>query len=86
MKVQNIATIEENKNVRPMNKINAVLIELIPCNKLGFANPYINYLSNLMSKKLDLFQTVNSVRANNPSLKFQMFPLSDCKDIGLDKF
>ena len=54
LKVQNIATIEENKNVRPMNKINAVLIELIPCNKLGFANPYINYLSNLMSKKLDI--------------------------------
>ena len=33
-----------------------------------------------------IFQTKNSVRPNNLSLKYQRFTSSDCKDIGIRQF
>ena len=33
-----------------------------------------------------MFQTMNYVRSNSLSLKYQGFPLSDCQDIGIRKF
>ena len=33
-----------------------------------------------------IFQTLNSVRSNSPSLKYQRFIPSCCKDIGIRKF
>ena len=33
-----------------------------------------------------IFQTMNSVRPNNLSLKYQRFTSSDCKDIGIKQF
>ena len=33
-----------------------------------------------------IFQTMNSVRPNNLSLKYQRFSSSDCKDIGIRQF
>ena len=33
-----------------------------------------------------MFQTMNSVRLNNQSLKYQAFTSSGCKDKGISKF
>ena len=33
-----------------------------------------------------IFQTINSVRSNNLSLKYQRFILTDCRDIEIRKF
>ena len=33
-----------------------------------------------------IFQTMNSVETNNPSLKYLRFTLLSCKDIGIGKF
>ena len=35
---------------------------------------------------LHIFQTMNSVRSKNQSLRYKRFTLADCKDIGTTKF
>ena len=57
--------------------------ELSLCHKLWFYNPYI--FSTQSCKPL-IFQTINSVRSINLSLKYQRFTPSGCKDIRIGKF
>ena len=38
------------------------------------------------SSRPSIFQTMNYVRLNNPSLKYQRFTPSGCRDIGNRKF
>ena len=59
------------------------LKELSFCHKLWFSNPYIS--ASLCRRPL-IFQNMNSVRTNNPSLKYLRFRLLGCKDIGIGKF
>ena len=62
------------------------------CNKikeLSFCHEF--YFSNLFifatqCRRPLIFQTMNSVRPNNLSLKYQRFTSSDCKDIGIRQF
>ena len=60
-----------------------IIKELSFCHKLYFSNLYI-FVTHCC--KPLIFQTMNSVRPNNPSLKYQGFTSSDCKDIGIRKF
>ena len=53
------------------------------CHKLWFSNPYI---SATQCRRHQIFQTMNPVRLNIQSLKYQTFTLSGCKDIGMRKF
>ena len=48
-----------------------------------FSNPHI-FVTQWHRPKL--FQTINTVRSNNISLKYQNRTPSDCKDIGFRKF
>ena len=57
--------------------------ELSLCNKLWFSNPYI--FSTQCCRPL-IFQTMNYVRLSNPSLKYQRFTPTGCRDIGIRKF
>ena len=52
------------------------------CNKLWFSNPYI---FATQCRRPQIFQTMNSVRSNNISLKYQSFTLSGCIYIGIRK-
>ena len=56
--------------------------ELSFCHKLWFSNSY-----NLATHSLRplIFQTINSLRSNSLSLKYQRFTPSGCKDIGVRK-
>ena len=55
--------------------------ELSFCHKLYFSN-----LCYPIRRRPLIFQTMNSVRPNNISLKYQRFTSSDCKDIGIRQF
>ena len=57
--------------------------ELSFCHKLYFSNLYI---FAIQCRRPLIFQTMNSVIPNNPSLKYQGFASSDCKDIGIKQF
>ena len=52
------------------------------CHKLKFCNPFIVGTKCL---RPEIFKTMNSVRLNNLSLKYQWFILLGCKDIGIRK-
>ena len=56
--------------------------ELSFCHKLWFSNSY-----NLATHSLTpfIFRTINSVRSNSLSLKYQRFTPSGCKDIRVSK-
>ena len=54
--------------------------ELSLCHKLCFSKPYIFGFQCLRPLK---FQTMNSVRSNNVSLKYQRFATLGSKDIGI---
>ena len=56
--------------------------ELSFCNKLWFSN--FNIVATQCRRPL-IFQTMNSVRLSNVSLKYQRFTSSGCKDIGVTK-
>ena len=56
--------------------------ELSFCHKLWFSN--FNIVATQCGRPL-IFQTMNSVRSNNVSLKYQRFTSSGCKDIGFTK-
>ena len=51
--------------------------------KLRFSNPYIFVAQ---CRRPLIFQTINSGRSNNQSLKYQRFTPTSCKDIGIRKF
>ena len=53
------------------------------CHKLKFSNP--NTFAT-QCRRPQIFQTINSVRSNNVSLKYQRPTTSGCKDIGIRKF
>ena len=57
--------------------------ELSLWHKLWFYNLY-NFATQCRRPKI--FQTMNSVRSDNLSLKYQRFILSGCQDIGVRKF
>ena len=57
--------------------------ELSLCHKLKFSNPNI---FATQCRRPYIFQTMNSVRLNNVSLKYQRPSPSGCKDIGIRKF
>ena len=57
--------------------------ELSFCHKLSFSNPYI-FVTRWWRPLI--FQTINSVRSNNHSLKYQRFTSSDRKVIGIRLF
>jgi len=57
--------------------------ELSFCRKLLFSDPNI---SATQCHGPWIFQTINSVRWNNLSLKYQRFTRSGCEDIGIRKF
>ena len=56
--------------------------ELSFCHKLRFSTSY--KLATRFPRPL-IFQTINSVRSNSLSLKYQRFTTSGCKDIGVRK-
>ena len=56
--------------------------ELSICHKLWFSK--FNIIATQWRKPL-IFQTMNAVRSNNVSLKYQRFTSSDCKDIIITK-
>ena len=56
----------------------AGLKELSFCHTLYFSNIFTTQCRRPL-----IFQTMNSVRPNNLSLKYQRFTSSDCKDIGI---
>ena len=56
--------------------------ELSFCHKLWFSNSY-NLATH--SPRPLIFQTINSVRSNSLSLKYQRFTPSGCKDIEVRK-
>ena len=62
------------------------LKELSFCHKLWFSNSYLakNNLATHSLRPL-IFQTINSVRSNSLSLKYQRFTSSGFKDIGVRK-
>ena len=53
------------------------------CHKLWFSNTYI---SSTQFCRRNIFQTMNSVRSNSLSLKYQGFSPSGCQDIRTRKF
>ena len=57
--------------------------ELSFCHKLKYSYPYI--LATQCRRSL-IFQTFNSVKSKNLSLKSQRFTPSGCKDKGIRKF
>ena len=57
--------------------------ELSLCHKLKFFNPNIFAAQR---RRPQIFQTLNSVRSNNVSLKYQRPTPSGCKDIGIRIF
>ena len=57
--------------------------ELSFCNKLWFSNPYI-FPTRCFSPLI--FQTMNSIRSNILTLKYQRFTSSDWKDIRIRKY
>jgi len=57
--------------------------ELSLCHKLWFSNTYIFAIQWCRPQ---IFQTINSVRSNNQSLKYLRFTVSGFKDIGIRKF
>ena len=59
------------------------LKELSFCHELLFSNPYI-FATRCC--RHSIFQTMNSVRSNNHSLKYKRFTSSDRKDIGIRLF
>ena len=61
----------------------ATIKELSLCNKLGMSDSYI---FATLCRRPQIFQTMNSVRSNNLSLKYQSFTTVGCKDIGIRKF
>ena len=56
--------------------------ELSLCNKLWCSNPYI---FSIQCSRPYIFQTMNYA-ISNPSLKYQRFTSSGCRDIGIRKF
>ena len=52
------------------------------CHKLEFSNPYI---LAFQCQEPKIFQTMNYIRSNNNSLKYQMLT-PDCKDIRIRQF
>ena len=58
------------------------LKELSLCHKLWFSIPHI---SGTLYRGHKIFQTMNPVRLNIQSLKYQTLTLSECKDIWLQK-
>ena len=57
--------------------------ELSLCHKLWFYSPDI---CSTKRRRSEIFQTMNSVRSNNLSLKYQRVIPPDWKDIGVRKF
>ena len=57
--------------------------ELSFCHKLKNAYPYI---LATQCRRPQIFQTNNSVRSNNLSLKYQRFIPTGCRDIEIRKF
>ena len=57
--------------------------ELSFCHELYFSNLYI--FATQCRRPL-IFQTMNSVKPKNLSLKYHSFTSSDCKDIGIRQF
>ena len=57
--------------------------ELSRCHKLGFSN---HYIFGTKYCRPWIFQTMNSVKSNNLSLKYQRFTTSGSKDIGVSTF
>ena len=53
------------------------------CHKLWFSNPYI---FPIQCGRPLIFQSMNYVRSNNLSLKYQMFTPTGCKDIEIWTF
>ena len=53
------------------------------CHKIQFSKPYI---SATQCRRPLKFQTMNSVRSNCISMKYQRFTLSGCEDIDIGKF
>ena len=59
------------------------LKELSFCHKLKYSYPYI---LATQCRRPYIFQTINSVRSNNLSLKYQRFISTGCRDIEIRKF
>ena len=57
--------------------------ELSICHKRRFSIPFI---FSIQYRKHYIFQTMNFVRSNYLSLKYQSYTPSGCKDIGIRKF
>ena len=72
-----------NFDTKTYMNIENVLKELSLCHKLKFSNPNI---FATQCRRPQIFQTMNSVRSNSVSLKYQRPTPSGCKDIGVRKF
>ena len=63
-----------------LNSDESAAKELSLCHKLLFSN---HYIFGTKCRRPYIFQTMNSVKSNNLSLKYQMFTTSGSKDIGV---
>ena len=61
----------------------AFIKELSFCHNLKFSN--LNIFAT-KCRRPQIFQTMNSVKSNSLSLKYQVFPPSGCQAIGIRKF
>ena len=66
-----------------MYYIDIFCFELSFCHKLQFSKPYI---CATQCRRPLIFQTMNSVRSNSISVKYQRLKLSGCEGIDIRKF
>ena len=64
-------------------KFDFITKEVSFCHKLKYSYPYI---LATQCRRPKIFQTVNSVRSNSLSLKYQRFMLTGCRDKEIKKF
>ena len=77
LNIENLTVMSRLKVVKQIHK------SLSLCHKLKFSNPYI---FETQCRRPSIFQTMNSGRSNDLSLKHQRFAPSSCKDIRIRKF
>ena len=86
-----LENIDNKLNLRSFDRVTAIdetsdttkLKELDPCHKLKFYN---SYFFATQCRRPQIFKTMNSIRSNNLSLKYQWFTPSGCNDIRIRKF
>ena len=64
-------------------------IKVFPIKNMSFCHKHkfiYHYIFAIKCRRPLIFETVNSVKSNGLSLKYQRFASSGCKDIGFRKF